>query len=178
MEIVGGDELIPLINHLMDEFEEVVAANFSLPHGHLAFAVNHPWRKPGQVIRLNGQDVELEIMYCVQDSFGASFAPGLNVDRIGHTVEMAAEVDAIPHSAFYDAGHRRSTGLQEYLSALKVDTLYVCGMPFDPIVVNSAIDARNLGYKVQVVQSACRLRQPQRLNELLHRLAANDIAVS
>ncbi|GAB4251877.1 MAG: bifunctional nicotinamidase/pyrazinamidase [Saprospiraceae bacterium] len=178
LEVPGGEELIPIINDLMGEFEVVIAANFCLPPGHLSFAGNHPWRKPGQVVSVNGVDVELEIMYCIQDSFGAAFAPGLAVDRISHILEMAAEEDAIPHSAFFDTGNPRSTGLKEYLSSMPVKKLYLCGMPFDPIVVNTAIDAKKLGYEVEVLKSACRMRQPQRLNEMLNMLEANGIAVN
>ena len=44
LEVPGGAELIPIINDLMGEFEEVIAANFCLPPGHLSFAGNHPLR--------------------------------------------------------------------------------------------------------------------------------------
>lgn len=178
VEIFGGDELVPIVNDLMEEFEEVVAAKFSLPPGHLSFAGNHPWRKPGQRMTINEVEVELEIMYCVQDSFGAAFAPGLNVDKINHIVEMGSEEDAIPRSAFFNTGNPGSTGLREYLSSLPAGKLFICGMPFDDIVVNTAIDAKKLGYEVRVLESACRLRQPERLNEMLNLLEINEIQVN
>ncbi len=178
LEIFGGEELIPIVNDLMGEFDEVIAANFCLPPGHLSFAGNHPWRKPGQVITLNNVEAELEIMYCVQDSFGAAFAPGLDVGRISHTIEMAAEEDALPHSAFFDTGNPRSTGLREYLAASKPGKIFLCGMPLDFIVAHSAIDAKKLGYDVEVLESACRLRSPERLNEVQDLLEANGIAMN
>ena len=178
LEIPGGEELIPMVNDLMAEFDEVIAANFSLPPGHLSFAGNHPWRKPGQVVSVNGVEVELEIMYCVQDSFGAAFAPGLDTARITHIVEMAAEEDALPHSAFFDTGNPRSTGLREYLSSIQVKKIYLCGMPFDKVVANTALDAKKLGYEVEILESACRLRQAQRLNEILNMLESKGINVT
>lgn len=175
LEVAGGEELIPIINDLMPEFEHVVAANFSLPPGHLSFAGNHPWRKPGQMIQVNGIEVELEIMYCVQDSFGAAFAPGLKLGKVTHVVEMGSEEDAIPHSAFFDTGNPKSTGLKEYLANTAVDKLYICGMPFETIVLNSAIDGKSLGYDVVILESACRFASPDQLDATLNTLESNSL---
>lgn len=170
-EVPGSEEVIPVINDLLPHYERVVAANFSLPADHLSFASNHPWRKPGQQIQVNGQTTGLQIMYCVQGSFGAATAPGLRSEYIHHTVHLGAEADALPHSAFFDTGNPRSTKLKEYLLGVGCTGLHLCGMPFETTVLQTALDARNLGFVTTVLEKACRSH-----TEAGHRDAAQQLS--
>ena len=49
-----GNLLIPIANALMPKFDLVLATQDWHPATHGSFAANHPWRRPGQVIDLNG----------------------------------------------------------------------------------------------------------------------------
>jgi nicotinamidase/pyrazinamidase len=54
LAVEEGNLLIPIANELMPRFEMVLATQDWHPANHGSFAANHPWRKPGQVIDLNG----------------------------------------------------------------------------------------------------------------------------
>lgn len=156
MAVPDSEGLAAIVNDLLPHYRHVIAARFALPANHLLFAANYPWRKPGQMMKIGSVEVPLQIMYCVQGSFGAEFAPGLRVEAFEHVVEMGAEPDAVPHSAFFDTGNPKSTGLKEYLQRNNIQSIDVCGMPFETTVWNTVQDALSMGFEVHVVQGASR----------------------
>ena len=82
LPVSEGDQVIPIANQLMDHFDLVVATQDWHPGNHGSFAANHPWRKPGQVIELNGLSQILWPIHCVQNSFGAEFVSTLHTEKI------------------------------------------------------------------------------------------------
>jgi nicotinamidase/pyrazinamidase len=64
------------------------------------------------------------------------------------------EIDS--YSGFYDNGHRRSTGLGEWLSERGVRGVYVMGLATDYCVKFTALDARKLGLDVTLIEDGCR----------------------
>ena len=54
LPVPEGDRVVPLANALMPRYHTVVATQDWHPANHGSFAANHMWRKPGQVIELNG----------------------------------------------------------------------------------------------------------------------------
>jgi nicotinamidase/pyrazinamidase len=60
------------------------------------------------------------------------------------------------YRGFFDNGHRRSTGLGEWLKAKQLSQLYVCGLATDYCVKFTALDARQLGFKVVLIEDATR----------------------
>ncbi|GIV32151.1 MAG: nicotinamidase [Saprospiraceae bacterium] len=175
MEVPGSDKLISSVNQLMEWYEHVLAAKFSLPADHLLFAANHPWRKPGQLVKIGSVDVPLEIMFCVKGSFGEEFTPGLHSDRFEFVAEMGAEPDAIPHSAFFDTGNPRSTGLKEYLIQNQITELHLCGVPLETTLWNTARDALNMNMTVKVIAEASLCREEEKCPEVLEWLGARGI---
>jgi nicotinamidase/pyrazinamidase len=60
------------------------------------------------------------------------------------------------YSGFFDNGHRRSTGLGEWLKEQGIAELYVLGLATDYCVRFTALDARRLGLATWLVEDACR----------------------
>ena len=60
------------------------------------------------------------------------------------------------YSAFYDNGGISETQLNDKLRRLDIKRLYITGLALDYCVFYSAIDAKELGYDVFVVQDATR----------------------
>ena len=60
------------------------------------------------------------------------------------------------YSGFFDNGHRRATGLEEYLRSKGIDRVYVLGLATDYCVKYTALDARRLGFETIVVEDGCR----------------------
>ncbi|MBV6654923.1 MAG: isochorismatase family protein, partial [Mameliella sp.] len=110
LEVKEGDQVIPVTNELMDAYDLVVATQDWHPGNHKSFAAMHPWRYPGNVIDLNGLEQILWPIHCVQDSFGAEFAPGLNTDGFEKIFQKGTDPEVDSYSGFFDNGHRQDTG--------------------------------------------------------------------
>jgi nicotinamidase/pyrazinamidase len=151
-----GDKVVPVANRLMREFELVVATQDWHPAGHGSFAANHEGRKVGEVVELAGLPQILWPVHCVQGTRGAELAPRLEVERIGHVVRKGTDAAIDSYSGFFDNGHRKATGLDEFLRGRGVTELTIVGLATDYCVKFTALDARQLGYKVRLVEEGCR----------------------
>lgn len=156
LEVPKGDEVIPVANKMIPYFDLIVASKDWHPANHLSFAANHPWRRPGQVIDLNGVQQILWPMHCVQDSFGAEFVHGLQTDKISKIVYKGTDPEIDSYSAFFDNARKRSTGLGEYLQEQNVEEIYLLGLATDYCVKFTVLDAIDLGFKVHLITDGCR----------------------
>jgi len=151
LEVPNGNAVIPVANELMPRFDLVVASKDWHPADHGSFAANHPWRKPGQVIDLNGLDQILWPIHCVQESFGAEFARDLQQTAIDRIFHKGTDQGIDSYSAFFDNAHRRATGLGDYLLEQGVEEVYLVGLATDYCLLFTALDALELGFKTYVV---------------------------
>ncbi len=151
-----GDQAVAAANRLQPAFDLVVATQDWHPPGHLSFAANHPGRKPGEVIELDGLEQVLWPVHCVQDTPGADFHPALDRSAIVQVFQKGVDREIDSYSGFHDNGHRRSTGLAEFLREKGVDALYIAGLATDYCVKYTALDSLKLGFETNVVQDACR----------------------
>ncbi len=152
-----GDQVIPVANGLMPRFDRVVASQDWHPANHGSFAANHLWRKPGQVIDLDGLEQVLWPIHCVQESFGAEFSPKLNTDGITRIFRKGTDPKMDSYSGFFDNGHRKSTGMGEWLQAQGVDHVYILGLAQDYCVKFTALDARKkFDFKTTVIVDGTR----------------------
>ncbi len=156
LEVQDGDQVVPVANRLMEQFDLVVATQDWHPADHGSFAANHPWRQPGQVIDLDGLEQILWPIHCVQESFGAEFAPGLYTDRFTRIFRKGTDKKIDSYSGFYDNGHRKATGLGDYLKEQGVDTVYVVGLAADVCVKFTVLDALKLGFNTYLVADGTR----------------------
>ncbi|MCG8648345.1 MAG: isochorismatase family protein, partial [Pirellulales bacterium] len=58
--------------------------------------------------------------------------------------------------SFFDNGHRRATGLEEYLQSIHATALSVLGLATDYCVKFTVLDALQLGYRTSVLLKGCR----------------------
>ncbi len=156
LAVPGGDEVIPVVNALIPEFELVVATQDWHPADHGSFAANHPGKKAFEQTDLDGLPQTLWPVHCVQETAGAEFAPGLDTQRIDRvfTKGMNPRIDS--YSGLFDNGHRASTGLAEWLRAQGVTHLTVAGVATDYCVKFTVLDALAEGFTVEVVAAGCR----------------------
>lgn len=164
-EVPDSQSLVSVINQLMPAYNLVVAANFHLPADHVMFAANHLWRRPGQTVTFQGDAVLMHYMFCVPDSFGAEFIPGLKTDGIAFTALMGTDSLIPPHSAFFDLGKKQDTGLAAFLASQNVDELDIVGMPLEAEVQHSLEDAHDLGFKAKILEEATKGRPSLILDE-------------
>jgi len=162
LEVKDGDKVAPVANKLSEHFDLVVATQDWHPADHGSFAANHPWRKPGQVIELNGLEQILWPIHCVQGSFGAEFVKELDTSNFARVFQKGVDPEIDSYSGFFDNGHRRATGLHKFLQEKGVDEVYIAGLAQDVCVKFTVLDALELGYTVNLVTDGTR---PVNLNE-------------
>lgn len=151
-----GDQVVEVINRLMPRFALVVATQDWHPPDHGSFAANHPGRRIGEVIDLNGLEQILWPVHCVQGTEGAAFAAGLDTSRSSRVFCKGVDAGTDSYSVLLDNGRRRSTGLGEHLKQRGVTQVYLAGLATDYCVKFSALDARESGFETFVVVDACR----------------------
>jgi nicotinamidase/pyrazinamidase len=156
LAVAEGDQVIPIANKLQQHFDLVVATKDWHPANHGSFAANHPWRKPGQVIELNGLEQVLWTIHCVQDSFGAEFHPELDTEKIDRIFYKGTDPEIDSYSGFFDNGHRKATGLGDFLKSKGVTTVYIAGLAQDYCVKYTALDAVDLGFTTFLITDATR----------------------
>jgi nicotinamidase/pyrazinamidase len=156
LAVPDGDAIIPLANKLQTKFPLVVATQDWHPPNHGSFAANHPGRTPFEQIDLHGLAQILWPVHCVQNTPGAELAPALQREHIAKIFPKGTDPDIDSYSGFFDNGHRRATGLAEWLKTRGVTDIYLCGLATDYCVRFSALDAVSLGFETHLVEDACR----------------------
>jgi nicotinamidase/pyrazinamidase len=156
LPVPEGDKIVPLINQLQKHFEFVVATQDWHPANHGSFARNHEQRRPGESVSLNGLPQILWPVHCVQNTSGAAFLPGLDMSRIRKIFQKGSDPAIDSYSGFFDNGHRKATGLDQYLRSSKIEEVYIAGLATDYCVKFTAMDAVQLGFKTYLIQDACR----------------------
>jgi nicotinamidase/pyrazinamidase len=92
----------------------------------------------------------------VQGTPGAEFCPGLDTSAVAQVFRKGTDPTIDSYSGFFDNGHRKSTGMGEYLKHHRVDRVYVCGLATDYCVKHTALDAIDLGFDVYLIEDASR----------------------
>jgi nicotinamidase/pyrazinamidase len=156
LAVPDGDKVIPVANRLQAAFPLVVATQDWHPVDHGSFAANHPGRKVFEQIELNGLPQTLWPVHCVQKTKGAELAAALNRDRIAKVFPKGTDVGIDSYSGLFDNGHRKSTGLGEWLKAQGVTEVFVCGLATDYCVKFTALDAAQMGFKTHFLEDTSR----------------------
>lgn len=156
LAIKKGDEVIPIIQELLNKnFDLIVATKDWHPKDHGSFAVTHQ-KRVGEIIDLEGLPQILWPVHCVQGTYGAEFAKGWDSHKIHHIFHKGTEKNIDSYSTFFDNGHRKSTGLGDFLKEKNVKKVFIAGLATDYCVKFSTLDAINLGFTTFVIEDACR----------------------
>jgi nicotinamidase/pyrazinamidase len=78
------------------------------------------------------------------------------MSRVERVFQKGTDPQIDSYSGFFDNGHRKSTGLGDYLQNKNVTDVYVAGLATDYCVKFTALDARSLGLNVWLIEDACR----------------------
>ena len=130
LAVPDGEKVVPVINNLLDRFDVIVASKDWHPEKSKHF---QKWP-----------------VHCVQNTYGASFYPQLDDERILEVFLKGTEGEDDGYSAF----EATNKNLEGYLRSRNVDDLYVCGLATDYCVLASALDAKKRGFEVLVIEDA------------------------
>lgn len=136
LPVVGGDEIIPVINGYTKRFEaakaHVIASRDWHPPNHMSFtSQGGPWSP-----------------HCIRDTDGAKFSPDLLIPKDALVISKATDPTREAYSAF------DGTQLAESLRTRGVKRLFVAGLATDYCVVNTVLDARKLGFETVVLMDS------------------------
>jgi nicotinamidase/pyrazinamidase len=136
LPIENGDEIIPVLNDYIRHFEaanaHVLASRDWHPQDHISFkALGGPWPP-----------------HSIQETNGAKFSPDLKLPPHTVVISKATNPQLEAYSAF------DGTSLAHELRTMGVKRLFVGGLATDYCVVNTVVDARNLGFDTVVLMDA------------------------
>jgi len=180
LAVPGGDEVIPIANHLMESFGIIVATQDWHPADHGSFAANHPGQELFGSIDLDGLPQTLWPVHCVENTGGALFAPGLATQRITRVFQKGTRPEIDSYSGFHDNGRRHSTGLADWLREQGVTHVTVCGLATDYCVKFTALDAIAEGFQVTLHKPASRgvNLQPGDVDAAIEEMRAKGVAIA
>lgn len=156
LAVPRGDEVVAVANQRMRDYSLVVATQDWHPPDHLSFASQHPQRKVGDVVQLEGLPQVLWPDHCVQNSPGADFPAALDCTAIQHVVRKGMDRAIDSYSGFFDNARRRATGLEALLSSHGVTTIHLMGLATDYCVKATALDAIDLGFPTVLLVAGVR----------------------
>ncbi len=156
LEVPKGDEIIPVINQILPQFDLVIATQDWHPENHASFANSHEGKNEFETIDLDGIPQTLWPVHCVQNTMGADFHKELKTAPIEAIFRKGTNSKIDSYSGFYDNAHLKSTGLAGYLREKQTTELYFCGLAADICVSFTVKDALNEGFTSYLIQDATR----------------------
>ncbi|MFN4272272.1 MAG: bifunctional nicotinamidase/pyrazinamidase [Aliihoeflea sp.] len=156
LAVAGGDEIVPLVNAMIDEFDHVVLTQDWHPEGHSSFASQHDGKNPFESVSMPYGEQTLWPDHCVQGTRGAEFHAGLEWTKAELVVRKGFRSGIDSYSAFFENDRTTPTGLGGYLKERGISDLTLVGLATDFCVAYSAIDAAKLGFQATVVMDGCR----------------------
>jgi len=156
LAVKDGDLVVPVANRLMPHFDLVVAIKDWHPADHLSFAGQHPGKRIGDVIDLDGLSQILWPDHCIRGTHGAELVAGLDRTGIDRVFQKGTDRTIDSYSAFFDNGHRQATGLGDFLRQRNIAEVFIMGLATDYCVKFTALDAINLGFSTRVILDGCR----------------------
>ena len=156
LPVKNGSKVVKVINELIPKFKTVVFSQDWHPRDHVSFASNHPGKAPYESVDVIYGDQTLWPDHCVVDTEGAEFADDLNTSAGTYFVKKGTNSEVDSYSAFIEADGVTSTGLAQWLEEHGIDELFVCGLATDFCVNWTAVDGARQGFKVSVIEDACR----------------------
>jgi nicotinamidase/pyrazinamidase len=156
LAVPGGNEIISIVNNLQQQFDVVAATQDWHPDNHKSFASNHKEKKAFDIIQLNGLEQVLWPDHCVQGTKGAEFSKELNMNKVEAIFRKGTDREIDSYSGFYDNGHRKTTGLADYLKGKQATEVYIAGLAADYCVYYTAKDALLEGFMTFIIEDAVR----------------------
>ncbi len=156
LAVKDGKRVLEVANAQIPQFELVVATQDWHPPKHGSFASQHAGVEVGDVFDLDGLAQTAWPDHCIQNTQGAEFVPGLNVEGIHEVVQKGTDPSVDSYSGFFDNGWRCETRLRALLEQRQVSHLFVMGLATDYCVKFTVLDALDLGFQTSLIEAGCR----------------------
>ena len=154
LAVPGGNAIVPLVNRLIAHHDHVVLTQDWHPPGHASFASTWPGAESVQRAQFPYGPQILWPDHACRDTPGAAFHPDLKIGKAQMIVRKGFHPGIDSYSAFRENDRVTRTGLDGYLKERGFTRLVMCGLALDYCVAWSALDARQAGFEVAVVEPA------------------------
>jgi nicotinamidase/pyrazinamidase len=155
LAVPRGDEVVPVANRLLKDMPLSVITQDWHPEGHVSFA-SACGAAPYSIYAGSTPPRMLWPDHCVAGTRGADFHPLLDADRARLILRKGTRLDLDSYSAFIENDGKTPTGLAGYLNALGAANVVLVGLATDYCVKATALDARALGFGVDIVAEGLR----------------------
>ena len=143
LAVPEGHKTVPIINQLLPRFEHTVYTRDWHPEGHCSFS-DAPTFTDGSWP-----------VHCQAFSPGAEFNGDLHVPADALIISKGTDPNREAYSAF------EGTDLETHLRQWGITRIFVCGLATDYCVKSTALDGKDLGFDVFIIENACRgVNQP------------------
>jgi nicotinamidase/pyrazinamidase len=157
LPVPDGDGVVPAINRLLaGAFAHAFATQDWHPPGHLSFASVHPGKQPYETVELPYGTQVLWPDHALQGSSNAAIHSAVELARVEVIVRKGFRPALDSYSAFFENDRTTATGLDGWLRQRGFRRIFLTGLATDFCVAWSAEDAARLGYKVVLIEDACR----------------------
>lgn len=154
LAVPDGDEIIPTVNKLINQFDNVIQTQDWHPEGHSSFASSHQNKEPFDTIEVDYGSQVLWPKHCVQNSFGAEFHPELNTLKTQVIIRKGFRKSIDSYSTFFENDQKTTTGLTGYLKQRGLTDLFTVGLATDFCVKWSILDGIDEGFNMHIVKDA------------------------
>jgi len=156
LAVEDGDAIVPLVNRLAREFDNVVLTQDWHTPGHVSFASSHPGKKPFETTSLPYGTQVLWPDHCIQGTPDAELHKDLKIPHAELIIRKGYRQQVDSYSAFLEADRKTKTGLGGYLKERGLTRVFFVGLATDFCVAWSALDARKAGFEALVIEDATR----------------------
>lgn len=152
LAVKNGDEIIPVINKLLPEFDLIIfTKDWHLPDN-VGFASAHEGKKPFDTLE-NGETVWPD--HCVKNTRGAEIHKDIDFSLCKKDFYIFKKGEKThPYSAFGD--EFPNSELADFLDERGVHEVFIVGLATDFCVKDTAIHSSLYGYNTRVILDGCR----------------------
>lgn len=155
LAVSNADQILPVINKLIEQFDCVLATKDYHPKNHISFASR--WQQPvGSKVTVKAKEQILWPDHCIAGKWGSMLSDKLNSEKIKQEFFKGIDSEVDSYSIFFDQNLNPASNIKQYLSQHQISELYVVGLATEYCVKHTVLDALSLSYNVFVVIDACK----------------------
>lgn len=173
LAVKDGDEIIPIINELLPEYDLVIFTQDWHPKNMDCFAETRNVEPFSSYINKDGNEDTVWPRHCVADTYGADIHRDIKLDLIKgefYFFKKGLTSDKHPYSGF------GADGLTEFLKEKEVSEVDIVGLATDYCCKETALDAVKEGFKTNFIWDATRGIADD-LSNTMTELFENDVIV-
>jgi nicotinamidase/pyrazinamidase len=172
LAVQGGAEVAFRIGGLLHRWYESYPAERDYTH---VVATRDHHIDPGDHFSENPDYIDSWPHHCVVGTDGEAFHPNLDPQPFDAVFLKGERVAA--YSGFEGVDTLKGHGLADWLRGHGVDSVDICGLTTDHCVRQTALDAREEGFRVRVLLNYCAGVRPDTTDQAINAMSSAGVAI-